>query len=122
MPVSPVRNGLGIAALVVGILSLVFMVIFPPIGVILGILGLVFGIIGVRRVGRGQATNRGQAMAGWITGVIGLLGSIAFLAIVGAFIFSHRSQIDTLTHCLQNAHTQHARDVCNTQFRNSIGR
>ena len=114
------HNGLGVAAMVLGILSLVFMILFPPIGVVLGILALVFGIIGVRRVGRGEATNRGQAMAGWITGVIGLLISVALLAIVGSFIFTHRSQIDTYTQCLRNAHTQHARDVCQTQFQNSI--
>jgi hypothetical protein len=105
---------------VLGILSLVFMVLFPPIGVILGILGLVFGIIGVRRVRRDEATNRGQAMAGWITGAVGLAISIALLAIVGSFIFTHQTQINTYTRCLQNAHTQHARDVCQTQFQNSI--
>jgi heme/copper-type cytochrome/quinol oxidase subunit 2 len=106
--------------LVLGILSLLFMIFFPPIGVVLGILGLVFGIIGVRRARRGEATNRGQAMAGWITGAIGLVISIVILAVVGSFIFSHRQQIDTYTRCLQNAHTQHARDVCQTQFQNSI--
>jgi hypothetical protein len=115
-----VRNGLGIAALVLGILSLVFMFLFPPIGVVLGILAVVFGIIGARRASRGQATNRGQALAGAITGGIGLIISVVLLAIVGAFIFSHRSQIDTYTRCLQNAHTQHARDVCQAQFQNSV--
>jgi hypothetical protein len=105
---------------VVGILSLLFMAFLPPIGVVLGILGLVFGIIGVRRVRRGEATNRGQAMAGWITGAVGLAVSIGLLALIGSFVFSHRTQIDTLTRCLQNAHTQHARDVCQTQFQNSI--
>jgi hypothetical protein len=119
-PARVVRNGLGVAALVLGILSLVFMVLFPPVGVIVGILAVVFGIIGVRRVRRGEATNRGQALAGGITGGVGLVVSVALLAIVGAFIFSHRTQIDRLTQCLNNAHTQHARDVCQQQFRNSV--
>jgi hypothetical protein len=109
-----------VAALVLGILSLVFMVLFPPVGVIVGILAVVFGIIGVRRVRRGEASNRGQALAGGITGGVGLVVSVALLAIVGAFIFSHRTQIDRLTQCLNNAHTQHARDVCQQQFRNSV--
>ena len=43
-PVETVRNGLGVAALVLGILSLVFMLLFPPVGVVVGILALVFGI------------------------------------------------------------------------------
>ena len=119
-PTRVVRNGLGVAALVLGILSLVFMFVFPPIGVILGILAVVFGILGVRRVRRGEATNRGQAMAGGITGGIGLVVSVALLAVVGAFIFSHRTQIDQYTQCLRNAHTQHARDVCQQQFQNSV--
>ena len=114
------RNGLGVAALVLGILSLVFMVLFPPVGVVVGILAVVFGILGVRRVRRGEATNRGRAMAGAITGGIGLVVSVVLLAIVGIFISSHRSQIDNYTRCLQNAHTQHARDVCQQQFQNSV--
>jgi len=105
---------------VLGIVSLVFMFLFPPVGIIVGILAVVFGIIGVRRARRGEATNRGQALAGGITGGIGLVISVVLLAIVGAFIFSHRSQIDQYTQCLRNAHTQHARDVCQTQFQNSV--
>jgi hypothetical protein len=119
-PARVVRNGLGVAALVLGILSLVFMFLFPPIGVVVGILAVVFGIIGLRRVRRGEATNRGQAMAGGITGGIGVVVSVALLAVVGAFIFSHRNQIDQYTRCLQNAHTQHARDACQQQFQNSV--
>lgn len=119
-PPRALRNGLGTAGLVVGILSLVFMLLFPPIGIVLGILALVFGIIGVRRARRGEATNRGQAMAGWITGAIGLVISIVILAVVGEFISTHHQQINNLTRCLQNAHTSHARDVCQTQFQNSI--
>jgi hypothetical protein len=109
-----------VAALVLGILSLVFIVVFPPAGVILGILGVVFGIVGVRRVSKGEATNRGQAMAGGITGGVGLVVSAALLVVLGAFIFAHRTQIDRLTQCLQNAHTQHARDTCQQQFQNSV--
>jgi len=123
VPAAPpgiVRNGLGVAALVLGVLSLVFMLLFPPGGVIVGILAVVFGIIGVRRVGRGEATNRGQAVAGAITGGIGLLVSVVLLAILGSFIFTHRQQIDTYTQCLRNAHTHQARDVCQTQFQNSV--
>jgi FtsH-binding integral membrane protein len=120
--VKGVRNGLGVAALVLGIISLLFMIFLPPIGVVLGILALIFGIIGVRRARRGEATNRGQALAGAITGGIGLVASVVILTVVGIFISTHHTQINQYTQCLQNAHTQHARDVCNQQFRNSINR
>jgi hypothetical protein len=109
-----------VASLVLGILSLVLVFLLPPAGVVVGILATVFGFVGVRRVRRGEATNRGQAMAGGITGGIGVVVSVAVLAVLGAFIFSHRTQIDRLTQCLQNAHTQHARDVCQQQFQNSV--
>jgi uncharacterized membrane protein len=105
-----------------GIISLLFTIFLPPVGVVLGILALIFGIIGVRRARRGEATNRGQALAGAITGGIGLVISIVIVTILGVFVFTHRSQIDQYTRCLQNAHTQHARDVCSQEFRNSINR
>jgi heme/copper-type cytochrome/quinol oxidase subunit 2 len=105
-----------------GIISLLFTIFLPPVGVVLGVLALIFGIIGVRRARRGEATNRGQALAGAITGGIGLVISIVIVTILGVFVFTHRTQIDQYTRCLQNAHTQHARDVCNQEFRNSINR
>jgi heme/copper-type cytochrome/quinol oxidase subunit 2 len=105
-----------------GIVSLLFMIFLPPVGVVVGILGLIFGIIGVRRARRGEATNRSQALAGAITGGIGLVVSIVIVTILGVFVFTHQNQFNQYTRCLQNAHTQHARDVCSQEFRNSINR
>jgi EamA domain-containing membrane protein RarD len=66
------RNGLGIAALccgLIGVLVGLIPAVFLGSGA-LGILGITFGIIGIRRVKRGEATNRGMAIIGLITGVI----------------------------------------------------
>ena len=78
------RNGLGTAALVLGIVGTVAAVtcLGVPLGLPLGVLALVFGIIGRRRVRRGEATNGRQALAGSILGVIALLVSIAMIALV----------------------------------------
>jgi hypothetical protein len=62
-PVRP-RNGMGVAALVLGI-----------VGFLIGpasILAIVFGRIGLNRAARGEATNRGVAQAGLVLGVVTL--------------------------------------------------
>ncbi|WP_194913839.1 DUF4190 domain-containing protein [Catenulispora rubra] len=59
------RNGMGVAALVLGI-----------VGFLIGpcsILAIVFGRIGLNRVARGEATNRGVAQAGFVLGIVTLL-------------------------------------------------
>lgn len=89
----PARNGLGVAALVLGILS-----IFPlDLLFIPGILAVIFGIIGRRRARRGEATNGGMALAGLITGVIGLLigvGLVIFLSFFGNEISDYQQCIN----------------------------
>lgn len=58
------RNGMGTAALVMGIAGFL---IGPA-----SILAIVFGRIGLNRVARGEATNRGMAQAGFVLGIITL--------------------------------------------------
>lgn len=69
------RNGFGTAALVLGIVGVVFAVI-PIVGVIawpLVILGLIFGVLGILRAGKGEATNKGMAITGTALSGVGLL-------------------------------------------------
>ncbi|MFD6419036.1 DUF4190 domain-containing protein [Streptomyces sp. NPDC060194] len=72
------QNGFGIAALVLGIVSVVLFCVWG-LGVVLGALALVFGILGRRRANRGQADNGGVALAGIILGAIGAVVSAVFL-------------------------------------------
>ncbi|WP_406136341.1 DUF4190 domain-containing protein [Streptomyces sp. NBC_01089] len=74
-------NGFGVAALVLGILSVVIFCAWG-LGIILGTLALIFGILGRKRAGRGQANNGGMALAGIILGPIGIVVSAAFLSVV----------------------------------------
>lgn len=71
-------NGMAVAALVLGIVGVVFVFIFAPIAIILGILGVVFGIIGRNRYKANPAVGRqGLATAGLICGIIAaILGAI----------------------------------------------
>lgn len=73
------QNGMGVAALVLGILSLLCF------GFVLGVLAIIFGGIGISRVNAGRATNKGQATWGLVLGIIGLVGwSIWLLAQAGS--------------------------------------
>ncbi|MGW8883721.1 DUF4190 domain-containing protein [Streptomyces sp. NPDC055749] len=80
----PPANGLGTAAMVLGILAVCLFCIYGIPSLILGVLALIFGILGRKRVQRGEASNSGQALAGVILGSIGIaLGA----AIIGFFIW-----------------------------------
>ncbi|MGH4035375.1 DUF4190 domain-containing protein [Actinomycetota bacterium Odt1-20B] len=85
MAMAAPSNGLGIAGLVLGIISAVGFCLWP-IAIVLGILAVIFGAIGRGRWRRGEATNGGQALAGLICGIVGILLGVGMLVltIVGA--------------------------------------
>lgn len=77
------RNGMGDASLALGIIGLVLFMAFP-LAMILGVLALIFGGIGHARARRGEAGNRGQALAGMICGGVALvLGTLVLVLVVG---------------------------------------
>src|SRR2546428_5663968 len=76
----PPANGLATAAMVLGILCIV-LAWLPPLGFILAILAIVFGAVGLGRANAG-AGNKGQAVAGLVLGVIGIV--IPLLLLVAA--------------------------------------
>ncbi|MFF8713606.1 DUF4190 domain-containing protein [Streptomyces sp. NPDC015184] len=79
----PARNGLGIAALVLGVIGAVsglIPLLFWLAG-ILGVIALVLGLAGRGRVKRGEATNKGVTTFGAVLGLVSLI-----LAVVGAVI------------------------------------
>jgi heme/copper-type cytochrome/quinol oxidase subunit 2 len=77
-------NGMGVAAMVLGILSVCLFCLYGVVGIVLGVLALIFGILGRKRVRAGSATNSGQALAGIILGSIGIaIGTI----VVGLLIW-----------------------------------
>ena len=75
-------NGFGITALVLGILSIPAGFLSWP-GILLGLLAIIFGVLGLRRVKARRADNKGMALAGLITGIVGLvIGAIVLAAAV----------------------------------------
>ncbi|GAB3449248.1 DUF4190 domain-containing protein [Actinophytocola sediminis] len=88
-------NGLGTTGFILGLIGLVLSPI-PFIGVIawpLVILGLIFSAIGFSKVSKGKATNKGLAIAGMVTSIIGLA-----ICIVWAFVID--SAVDEVNETL----------------------
>ncbi|MFG2718034.1 DUF4190 domain-containing protein [Streptomyces sp. NPDC048416] len=77
------QNGFGTAAMVLGIIACASMFCTWGIaGIVLGVLALIFGLLGKGRAARGEANNRGQAVAGVVMGIIGIVLGIAILVLV----------------------------------------
>nr|WP_265564971.1 DUF4190 domain-containing protein [Streptomyces hygroscopicus] len=81
MPLPP-RNGLGVAAMVLGILSVCLFCLYGIFSLVLGILAVVFAVKGRKRADQGEADNRGQAQAGLVLGIIGIVLGIAVIALL----------------------------------------
>ena len=86
-PAARRRNGMGTTALVLGVVAivLVLLLLFSPVGAFLGLLAVLFGILGIMRANRGEADNRGQAVAGLVTGAIALLVGAFFTISIGVW-------------------------------------
>lgn len=81
-PAAGPQNGMGTAALVMGILQ------FFCLGTVGSILAVVFGKMGMTKAEQGLANNYGTAKAGFILGIVGLvlsgIGLIIWIIIVAA--------------------------------------
>ncbi|WP_308429570.1 DUF4190 domain-containing protein [Streptomyces longisporoflavus] len=80
MPMAP-ANGMGVTALVLGIIAAAGFCLWP-LAIVLGILAIIFGAIGRGRAKRGEATNPGQALAGIICGAAGIVLGVALMVVL----------------------------------------
>lgn len=78
------KKGFCIASMVLGIVALVFFCIWY-ISIPCGILAIIFGILGIKTI------NKGMAIAGLITGSIGLV--ISTLILIALFMFGFAIEI-----------------------------
>ncbi len=115
-PTAQRRNGFGVAALVLGITSIVPGLFY--LGLVLGPLAIIFGVLGRKRARRQEADNGGMALAGIITGVIGLiLAAAVTIAVIAVYNNGHfRSYRD----CVNQATSQQERADCARQFSHSF--
>jgi uncharacterized membrane protein HdeD (DUF308 family) len=108
------RNGMGSAALVVGVVALVLagLVILFPIAFVLGILAIIFGVVGMRRATRGEANNRGHAVAGLTCGVIALVLSIYLGIRLSTFVVDNADNFRQFWTCITSAPTEPEQEDC----------
>ncbi|CRK59787.1 putative integral membrane protein [Alloactinosynnema sp. L-07] len=82
-PAAP-QNGLGTAGFVTGLLGLILFWV-PLIGLVLAIIGVSLSGVGMAKANRGEANNKGLAIAGLVCGVIGVtIWLIAFIAVASS--------------------------------------
>jgi Domain of unknown function (DUF4190) len=120
----PRRNGMGTAALVLGVVALVLavLILFSPIGVLLGILAVIFGILGTVRANRGEADNRGQAVAGLVTGGLALVIGLIFAISIGTFFATNVNDFRQFGRCIDKAVGDQARRDCADQLSRDLDR
>ncbi|BEP13072.1 hypothetical protein acdb102_13830 [Acidothermaceae bacterium B102] len=102
------QNGMGIAALVLGLLALLLGLFI--IGGLFGAVAIGLGFAGRGRVKQGLADNKGVATAGIITGLIGILLACltVTLLVVGTVSFLHSNTVKDIRQCLSNDKSQQA--------------
>ena len=77
------QNGLGIAALVLGIVGLT--VGWCSYGIV-SILAIIFGAIGIKKANQGLATNKAMAQWGMWLGIVGVAIGLILTLLVGAAV------------------------------------
>ena len=107
-------SGLAIGALIAGVLALVsFWTVFG--GILLGVVAIVLGLVALSRVRKGLAGGRGMAIAGIVTGALGLVLGIAWAAFLSNLLNS--DSVQNLQDCLQEAgNDEAAQSQCERDF------
>ena len=123
-PTARARNGMGTAAMVLGILGLVLVVLifFSPLGAVLGLLAVPFGIVGILRANRGEADNRGQALTGLVTGAVALVVGLLLTIGIGTFFAANVNDFRQFGRCMDQASGQAAREACARELSRDLER
>lgn len=113
---------MAVAALVVGVASLVAAVSFVlfPLGLLGGLVAAILGAIAVTRGRADGATNSGLAIAGIVCGVVALVIAIVLAVRFGTFIARNTSVFTTFDNCIARAGNRSAVSDCIAQFANDV--
>jgi membrane-bound ClpP family serine protease len=105
---------------VLGLIGLVLAVIV--LGGLVGIVAVILGIVGLGRVRRGEATNRGVAIGGIVTGALAIVISGIIVAAGAAFWSENKDEIENFNDCVEQADSDQARERCADRFEREIER
>lgn len=116
------RNGLGTAALVLGLLSLPAVLLLGIGGAILGIPAVILGVLGRNRAKRGEANNAGVATSGVVLGALGIvLGIVAIIAFIALGKWFVNIGAGDYIDCMEKAgNDTAAQQQCEDEFRGKI--
>jgi membrane-bound ClpP family serine protease len=116
------RNGLGVAALVIGVASLVAAISFVlfPLALLGGLVGLILGIIALTRGNDKGATNTGQAIAGVVCSALALIISIVLTVRVGTWAASNSDVFARFDKCIAQAADRADVSTCIARFANDV--
>jgi hypothetical protein len=116
------RNGFGVAALVIGVASLIAVISFVlfPLGLLGGLIGLILGIVALAGGKARGATNGGQAVAGLICSVLALLLAITLSVRVGTWAARNSSVFTRFDNCIAHAGNRAAVSTCISRFANDV--
>jgi hypothetical protein len=116
------RNGLGVAALVIGVASLVAVISFVlfPLALLGGLVGLILGIIALTRGNNRGATNTGQAIAGVVCCVLALFIAIVWSVRVGTWAASNSDVFARFDKCIAQAANRADVSTCIAHFANDV--
>ena len=104
----PMANGLGIAALVIGVIALPFSLLV--VGGLFGILAMILGFVARGRVRRGEADNPGVALAGILTGALAAVIAIVIVVVLVAVANTDTGR--TIRHCISAHKDKAAQEQC----------
>lgn len=103
------------AALIPGILALLTSITVIG-GIVLGLIAVVLGFLALRKASRGEADDRGRAVAGIVTGALGIIIAVILVAVGASLPNSHSGR--NLQSWLKNANAnQSAVQQCQQQSR-----
>ena len=116
------KNGLGTAALILGVASLVAALSFVllPLGLLGGVAATCVGVAALTRGRAGGTANPGQAAAGLVCGILAMAVSIAFSARVGTFVAGNTSVFTSFSHCITKAGNHREVANCIARFARSV--
>jgi hypothetical protein len=116
------RNGLGVAALVLGVASLVAALSFVlfPLALLGGLVAAVLGLIALTRGRTRGATNSGQAAAGVVCGVLALALAIVLSVRVGTLVARNTNVFTNFDRCIAQASDRSEVSTCIARLANDI--
>ena len=116
------RNGVGVAALVLGVASLVAALSFVlfPLALLGGLVAAVLGLIALTRGRTRGATNPGQATAGVVCGVLALALAIVLSVRVGTLVARNTNVFTNFDRCIAQAGDRSEVSTCIAHLANDI--